>query len=81
MLGGQSDPKEMGFYLALSQVGLEMVIPVVIGALLDHYLGWTPWAIIIGAVLGLVGGLSHLVAILNRNERTGSSQDGQNKQR
>jgi F0F1-type ATP synthase assembly protein I len=81
MPGGQPDPKEMGFYFALAQVGLEMAVPVGVGALLDHYLGWTPWAMATGAVLGLFGGLAHLVSILNRHERSRSSKDVQGKQR
>jgi F0F1-type ATP synthase assembly protein I len=62
-------PKELGFYFELAQVGLEMVVPVALGAALDHYLHWSPWGVVGGAVLGLVGGLAHLVAILNRQER------------
>ena len=60
------DRKEMGRYVALSQIGLEMVAPIIAGLLVDHYLGWTPWALIAGAVLGLVGGLVHLVHLSNK---------------
>jgi len=81
MPGGQPDPKEMGFYFALAQVGLEMVVPVGIGAVLDHYLNWMPWATAVGAVLGLAGGLAHLVAILNKHDRSESSGGGQGKGR
>ena len=65
---GPPDPRQLGVYVAISQVGLEMVAPIVGGIALDHYLGWSPWGIICGAVLGLVGGLAHLIAILNRAE-------------
>jgi F0F1-type ATP synthase assembly protein I len=67
---GGPDPKEMGFYFALAQVGLEMVVPVGAGALLDHYLNWTPWATASGAVVGFLGGLAHLVTILNKHEKS-----------
>ena len=33
---------------------------------LDYWLGWMPWATVCGALLGLVGGMAHLVTILNR---------------
>ncbi len=64
-------------YAALAQIGLEMVAPIALGAALDHWLGWGPWATVCGAVLGLVGGMAHLVAILNRRTdgRTRRQQD------
>ena len=40
-----------------------MVAPIGLGLLLDHYLNWMPWATIIGAVIGLVGGVFHLVKL------------------
>jgi F0F1-type ATP synthase assembly protein I len=75
MPSDQPDPKELGFYFALAQVGLEMVAPVGAGAILDHYLRWGPWATAGGAVLGLVGGLAHLVAILNKHDRSSSEAE------
>src|SRR5262245_49631269 len=56
MFPGPTDPKKMARYLALSQVGLEMVTPIILGLVLDHYLGWSPWGVIVGAILGLTGG-------------------------
>ena len=66
--------KNLGYYVTLAQVGLEMVIPIGIGAVLDHYLKWTPWGVVGGAVFGLVGGLSHLVALMNRENQSDSSK-------
>ena len=43
-------------YLALGQVSMELVAPVILGLVLDHYLGWSPWGVVGGAVLGLCGG-------------------------
>src|SRR5262249_43401211 len=60
----QTSPRELGLYIAISQVGLEMVAPVGLGWLLDSWLGWQPWGIIAGAVLGLVLGITHLVVFL-----------------
>lgn len=68
------DPRELGFYYALSQVGLEMVAPIGLGAGLDHWLESGPWFTIAGAVLGLVGGMTHLVTMLNRREREQESR-------
>jgi F0F1-type ATP synthase assembly protein I len=53
-------------YAALSQVGLEMVAPIGIGALIDHWRDWGPWCSIAGAILGLVGGMAHLMQILKQ---------------
>lgn len=74
MLPELPDRKEIGRYLALSQIGLEMVAPIVAGLAADHYLGWTPWGLIAGAVLGLVGGLVHLVHLLNQMDAKDSSR-------
>jgi F0F1-type ATP synthase assembly protein I len=63
------DAKELGYYLTLSQVGLEMVAPLVVGAIIDSYTGWSPWALVVGAVLGFVGGLAHLIALANRHDK------------
>jgi len=63
---GLPDPRQMGTYMLLAQVGLEMVAPLVLGLILDDRLGWTPWATVAGALLGLVGGVGHMVVILQR---------------
>jgi F0F1-type ATP synthase assembly protein I len=71
---GSPDQKKLGYYITLAQVGFEMVIPIGIGAALDYDLKWAPWGIVGGAVFGLVGGLSHLVALMNRENRSDSSE-------
>lgn len=74
------DRKELGRYIALGQVGLEMVVPVVAGLLADHYFAWTPWGVVVGAVLGLCGGLVHLLHMLNEMESKDSSRsDGDSR--
>jgi formate-dependent nitrite reductase membrane component NrfD len=66
---GVPDPKQLGLYLTLGQIGMEMVAPLVIGLILDDQLGWTPWATVCGAAFGLVGGLAHLILILILNRQ------------
>jgi F0F1-type ATP synthase assembly protein I len=64
------DRGEVSFYFALAQVGMEMVAPIGIGVGLDHYLGWRPWGTIGGAVFGFVGGLTHLIVMVNQHDAT-----------
>ncbi len=71
---GSPDLKNLGYYITLAQVGMEMVIPIGIGAALDHYLKWGPWGVVGGAIFGLVGGLAHLVALVNREDPSNSSK-------
>ena len=76
MIPGAPDPKEVGRAYAMAQVGMEMVVPIGLGVALDHWLGWTPWATIAGAVFGFVGGLVHLVSKLNKdNEQKPRKRD------
>jgi F0F1-type ATP synthase assembly protein I len=67
------DPKEMGRYFALGQVGMEMVLPIGVGLVLDHYLGCTPWLAVAGAVLGFTAGLAHLIYLVNKMQDGGGS--------
>jgi hypothetical protein len=67
MLGG-GDRKELARYMTIGQVGLEMAAPPAIGIYLDMHFGWSPWGVIVGAGLGLTGGLIHLVHLANKNE-------------
>jgi F0F1-type ATP synthase assembly protein I len=60
--------REMGYYVALGQIGLEMIAPMGLGLLLDYWLDTMPWATIIGLILGFVGGLVHLVLMVNRHD-------------
>jgi F0F1-type ATP synthase assembly protein I len=73
MLPELPDRKEMGRYVALGQIGMEMAVPIIVGLALDHYFGWTPWAAVAGAVLGLVGGFAHLIHLLNQMDAKDSS--------
>jgi F0F1-type ATP synthase assembly protein I len=55
--------------MGLAQVGLELAAPAAVGLLLDNYFGWQPWGVICGAVLGLLAGLAHLVALSQKFDK------------
>lgn len=74
MFPGPGDPKELSRYLALGQVGLEMVAPIVLGLVLDSYLGWSPWGVAAGVAIGFIGGLAHLVTMTKPQQRPKPSQ-------
>ena len=63
------DSKQVGRAVTISQIGFEMVGPIVIGLLLDHYLGWSPWGVIVGAISGMVGGVWHLAVLGNKADQ------------
>ena len=71
-------PLDLGKYLAMAQVGFEMVVPIGIGLLLDRYLGWAPWGVVGGVVLGLGGGLYHLIVLANRMNKNDTSSGRKN---
>jgi F0F1-type ATP synthase assembly protein I len=70
---GLPDPQEMGRYFALAQIGLEMVVPVVAGLMVEYYVGGRPWGIIGGAAFGLIAGFSHLLILLHRQNDEASA--------
>ncbi len=78
MSAGPPDPREIGKYFAFAQVGLEMVAPIVLGMVVDSYCNTAPWGVAVGAVLGLVGGLWHLVTLANRFNKSDSSRPPRN---
>lgn len=77
MLPELPDRNEMGRYVALGQIGMEMVAPILAGLAADHYLNWKPWGVVAGAVLGLVAGFVHLVHLLNKMDSNGPSGSNQ----
>jgi F0F1-type ATP synthase assembly protein I len=60
----EPDPRETGRAFAIAQIGLEMVAPIGIGLALDYYLGTLPWVTVVCAVVGFVGGMIHLVLLV-----------------
>jgi F0F1-type ATP synthase assembly protein I len=68
------NPREFGVYLSVAYVGMEMAAPIGLGLLLDHFLGWSPWGVVGGAVFGLVAGVAHLAALANRGNNSDSTR-------
>jgi F0F1-type ATP synthase assembly protein I len=66
--------QEMAKLLAYGQIGLEMAAPIGLGVFLDLRLDTVPWLTVAGAVVGLVGGLTHLIALMIREERQTSGK-------
>jgi len=66
MPDGLPDSRETGRLFALAQVGMEMAAPIVVGLLIDQNFETGPWGVAVGAVVGLVGGLWHLVVLARR---------------
>jgi len=76
MPAGPSNSRELGYYFALAQCGLEMVFPLGVGIALDYYFGWKPWGAVVGAIVGFVGGLAHLILMVNRHDQENSNAKG-----
>ena len=72
-MGQEPTPRQLGYYAALTQIGLEMVLPAILGYYVDGWLGTTPWIMIAAAVFGFAASLFHLFAILRQKERDESS--------
>lgn len=62
------DAREMGINLTLAQVGVEMVVPMIVGLVIDYLAGCLPWATLAGLGLGAVGGIAHLVMLSNQQD-------------
>jgi F0F1-type ATP synthase assembly protein I len=80
MLLDPGNRNDLNRYLAYSQVGLEIVAPVGLGVLIDLHYNILPWATTIGAVLGFVGGLYHLVKISNADNRPATPPESPSRQ-
>jgi len=72
-----SRSRQMGYLIALGQVGMEMVVPIAMGVGLDVWLKTIPLFIVIGVLIGLVGGMAHMLAILKRMDQSKSNKPPQ----
>jgi hypothetical protein len=68
-MASQPSPRELGYYVALAQVGFEMALPPLGGYFLDQWMDTSPWFTSAAAVFGFVAGLTHLILILRQKER------------
>jgi F0F1-type ATP synthase assembly protein I len=76
MPGGLPSSTETGKLFALAQVGMEMAAPIVVGLIVDQNWNTTPWGVAVGAILGLVGGLWHLVVLAKRFDESEPPRGG-----
>jgi F0F1-type ATP synthase assembly protein I len=75
MVPNSSNRNDLGRYLAMGQVGMEMAAPIAIGAALDYWLGWGPWGVVVGACIGLVAGLILLVRMTGKESSARRSEE------
>jgi F0F1-type ATP synthase assembly protein I len=68
VLNDPSNRKDFSRYLAMSQAGFEMVVPIGIGVAVDHYCNTNPWGAVVGAVAGLTLGVTHLVFLSRKGD-------------
>ena len=64
----------MGWASRVSSVGMAFVLPALFGALLDHWWGTSPWALLAGAVLGFAVGMLEILRIAR--DGAGASRRG-----
>jgi F0F1-type ATP synthase assembly protein I len=76
---GPINPREFGHYISVAQVGVEMAAPIGVGLAADYLLGWSPWGVVVGALLGLVAGVAHLVVLMNRQDQSHSTKPPQER--
>jgi F0F1-type ATP synthase assembly protein I len=54
----------------ISQIGIEMAVPVGIGIGVDFWLNSMPWFTIVGAILGPTLGFIHLLSLINPKNKS-----------
>jgi F0F1-type ATP synthase assembly protein I len=73
-------PQDLRRLALPAQVGMEMVAPIVLGLVIDYQFGWLPWCTVVGAVLGFVAGVGHLILIATRmNDPPGAEPPGRDE--
>jgi F0F1-type ATP synthase assembly protein I len=62
------DPLSAGIMWAsrATSLGLEFVLPTLVGLWLDGRFGTKPWGTLVGALLGFAAGMTHLLRIAKR---------------
>jgi F0F1-type ATP synthase assembly protein I len=80
MPGRPPSPRELGFYVTLAQVALEMVFPLGVGIALDSLFDWHPWATVGGFAFGFIGGFAHLMVLVKQHDDAERSKPGRDEQ-
>lgn len=62
-------PDDMKVYARYSQLGMEMVAPILLGLGLDWWLKTQPWGVVGGAALSLVYMVFRLRGLMNELDR------------
>jgi F0F1-type ATP synthase assembly protein I len=65
-MDGENRPQPLGRWAMAATAGSTLVGCSVAGIVLDLQLGWTPWATLIGLILGAVSCMSILIRAANR---------------
>jgi ATP synthase protein I len=71
--GGRADYSTLAL---ASTATAELVAPILIGVWLDGRYGWAPWGMAVGATIGFVGSLAHLMRIAGRANRAAGGGEG-----
>ena len=73
MVDKRSPDRELQLAFTMAALGMELVVPILVGWGFDTYFHWAPWGVLVGAVLGLSMVLMHAI-------RHGNLDDQQSKQ-
>ncbi len=75
----RQSPTERSAWLGIASSGLDLVIVIAgglgLGWWLDRRYGWYPWATVIGAVLGMIGGLTNFLRAALAQSRRAQAAD------
>jgi F0F1-type ATP synthase assembly protein I len=69
------DARELGLNMTLAQVGVEMIAPLFVGLVIDHYAGTIPWFTLVGVVFGFLGGLTHIILLTRQQDAARRAKD------
>lgn len=73
------DGSQSASWMKYSGVGFEFVGAIagfgLVGYWLDRHYGWSPWGVLAGVGLGMVGGTYHLIRQAQQAEREARAED------